>query len=93
MISKVEYDATAAQSWRIGADGMGARDIDDAVARRDRPTNANIILGEMPGLGDGSKIELIVHDKFRDGGKFISEGTNVISCDFEKLFTFRTLGK
>ena len=67
MISKVQYDATTAQSGWIGANGMSTRDIDDAVARGDRPTNADIILGEMPGFSDGGKIELIVRNKFRNG--------------------------
>ena len=85
MISKVEYDATVVLSGWIGADEVCTRDIDDAVAQRDRPSNADIVLGEMPGLSDGSKIELIVRNKFWDSWKFISEQRNVICCEFERV--------
>ena len=43
---------------------MGARGIDDTVSWWNRTSDADIVLGNVPGFGDDREIEFTVREKF-----------------------------
>ena len=71
---------------------MGARGVDDMVSWWNRTSDADIVLGNVPGFGDDREIEFAVREKFRNGRELVSEQANVVGGEFQRmfLFTFRS---